>query len=333
MIAAKQIKAQCLKKKCLKRKKARFLRPPSPFKVGLFLAAPILAPLAPAAGFLGVMGAPIYGKNILPGTGGLVEFGALEKSQGTTNEYLARANPDDCPRFGGQELETGGGGGGAAVGPAPIYPGIGAADLETLFREVLTGLYVVPAYALPTLSNPQDKQFVFVQRTPLLRFPDVINVRFLDVVPGVDGGVEGGGDAAAPAVSGSSLLVHSKSVFGVDDLGTNRKRVVDLLARLDDAVDAWKRNQPGPAAAAKSERGLPSDAVGMVEEAVSAAASAATQAAEAAAELIDQENPLTEGGAGKGMSKAEVDAYIASVKADVDKIAQARISTSEEREK
>lgn len=86
--------------------------------------------------------------------------------------------------------------------------------------------YTVALYAEPTLTRPQDKQYVFVQRTPLFRFPDVINVQFLELPADSEG---------APA---STLAMHSGSVFGVDDLGKNRERVNDWLARLDDEVSA-----------------------------------------------------------------------------------------------
>ena len=56
--------------------------------------------------------------------------------------------------------------------------------------------------------------FVYVERTPLFRFPDVINAQFLDSGNGT-----------------STLILHSASVYGLDDLGKNRERVEDLLKR------------------------------------------------------------------------------------------------------
>ena len=52
---------------------------------------------------------------------------------------------------------------------------------------------------------------------PFFRFPDVINAQFLDSGNGT-----------------STLILHSASVYGQDDLGKNRERVEDLLKRIAD---------------------------------------------------------------------------------------------------
>jgi uncharacterized protein (DUF1499 family) len=58
---------------------------------------------------------------------------------------------------------------------------------------------------------------VYVERTPLFRFPDILNVQFLDAGNGT-----------------STLVLHSASVFGQSDLGKNQERVEDLLKRMSD---------------------------------------------------------------------------------------------------
>jgi len=60
-----------------------------------------------------------------------------------------------------------------------------------------------------------DGQRTFVHRTALMRYPDILTVRFLDL-----GGEE------------SSLLLYSRSQYGYSDIGTNRRRVRKLLGNL-----------------------------------------------------------------------------------------------------
>ena len=181
------------------------------------------------------MGAPVYGKDLLPGTGGLLSLSSLEP-RSTPNEYFVA--PEDMspqfPRDGVASSDSSssvttrntGGGGGARRGPAPRVYSMPAADLEAAFLAMAKKQYTVALYAEPTLTRPQDKQYVFVQRTPLFRFPDVINVQFLERPADSEGSPK------------STLAMHSGSVFGVDDLGKNRERVNDWLARLDDEVSA-----------------------------------------------------------------------------------------------
>jgi len=216
--------------RCYKKKKKSFFPGPGPL-----LLAPLALPLVPPATFLGVMGAPVYGKDLLPGTGGLLSMSSL-KPRSTPNEYFVA--PEDMspqfPRDGVASSDSSssvttrntGGGGGARRGPAPRVYSMPVADLKPAFLAMVKKQYTVALYAEPTLTRPQDKQYVFVQRTPLFRFPDVINVQFIELPADSEG---------QPA---STLAMHSGSVFGVDDLGKNRERVNDWLARLDDEVSA-----------------------------------------------------------------------------------------------
>ena len=59
----------------------------------------------------------------------------------------------------------------------------------------------------------------YVQRTPLLGFPDPIELRYLDLPGG-----------------GSSLVIYSRSKLGDSDLGANRARIERGLARLTAAA-------------------------------------------------------------------------------------------------
>ena len=58
-------------------------------------------------------------------------------------------------------------------------------------------------------------QIDYVQRTRLLRFPDLITVRFVPVDD-----------------THSTLAIYSRSVWGKGDMGVNRVRVEEWLARL-----------------------------------------------------------------------------------------------------
>ena len=58
-------------------------------------------------------------------------------------------------------------------------------------------------------------QFDYVQRSRLLRFPDLVTVRFVPIDD-----------------THSTLAIFSRSVYGKGDMGVNRMRVEEWLARL-----------------------------------------------------------------------------------------------------
>jgi hypothetical protein len=66
-------------------------------------------------------------------------------------------------------------------------------------------------------GTPDGDGFVtYVQRTPTVGYPDYVSVR---AVPAGDGG--------------SALVILSRSRFGKSDLGVNKARITDWLAKLD----------------------------------------------------------------------------------------------------
>ncbi len=65
------------------------------------------------------------------------------------------------------------------------------------------------------IAEPETHRYVFVQRTQVFRFPDIVQLEFLEVPP-----------------DRSTLCLYSRSVYGYGDLGKNRARVEDWLARL-----------------------------------------------------------------------------------------------------
>ena len=64
-------------------------------------------------------------------------------------------------------------------------------------------------------ADTARRAYAFVQRTPVMRFPDTVTIRFVD---------QGGGS--------SSIAVYSRSKFGKSDFGANRERVERWLAAI-----------------------------------------------------------------------------------------------------
>lgn len=67
----------------------------------------------------------------------------------------------------------------------------------------------------------QSEQYVFEARTPVLRFPDTLTVRFVRL----DGGR-------------ASLAVLGRAHYGHSDLGTNRRRISRLLTTLQRRLES-----------------------------------------------------------------------------------------------
>ncbi|MBV8776044.1 MAG: DUF1499 domain-containing protein, partial [Alphaproteobacteria bacterium] len=64
-------------------------------------------------------------------------------------------------------------------------------------------------------AEPERGRLTVIQHTPLLHFPDVVTAEFVAL------GAERGG-----------IAVYSRARYGSGDFGTNRKRVVDWLGKL-----------------------------------------------------------------------------------------------------
>ena len=96
---------------------------------------------------------------------------------------------------------------------APKTYSVDPQKLEDTFADV--------ALAEPRVTrNPSDDgQREFVQRSALMRFPDTITFEAIDL---------GGGK--------STLAIYSRSKVGHSDLGVNKKRIEDWLAKLDAAL-------------------------------------------------------------------------------------------------
>ncbi|TVQ37848.1 MAG: DUF1499 domain-containing protein [Geminicoccaceae bacterium] len=129
-----------------------------------------------------------------PGQPSFVELATLERSP-TPNDYLV------CP----QSLTT------AQVDRDPPISSLEVAALE---RHWLTALESEPRTR--RLASEADAQrHLFLQRTRVLRFPDLIQIDFVALPDG-----------------GSTLCLYSRSRYGHSDLGQNRRRIEDWLNRI-----------------------------------------------------------------------------------------------------
>ena len=119
----------------------------------------------------------------------------------------------------------------AQAGPSGPHTAIAAPAGTTPAPDIATRRYPLPAaqlYAaitavaateprtMPLTAYPDRLEASFVSRSRIFGFPDVILLR---VIPQ--------GKAA------SDLALHSSSIYGYSDLGVNRRRLEQWLARLD----------------------------------------------------------------------------------------------------
>lgn len=163
--------------------------------------------------YLSIMGAPVYGRGLLPGSGGMIDFERLTP-RSSPNEYLI-APTDSAPAFDDDERRE----------AAPVFP-ISAEELRTAFESMLQDRMPIlgETYSRPTLSDDEKAQCVYVERTPLLRFPDVINVQFISLSP-----------------TTSTLAIHSGSVYGYSDVGKNKARLGEMMTALRDLPASMRR--------------------------------------------------------------------------------------------
>ena len=92
----------------------------------------------------------------------------------------------------------------------PTWP----VPVEVLERTWLEALAAEPRVT-PVAADAQRHRHLLVQRTPVLRFPDVIQLDVLPVEPG-----------------GATVCLYGRSVYGYSDFGKNRRRIEDWLARI-----------------------------------------------------------------------------------------------------
>ncbi|MDP4823997.1 MAG: DUF1499 domain-containing protein [Aestuariivirgaceae bacterium] len=132
-----------------------------------------------------------------PADQGAVDFANITRS-GKPNDYLL-CPPDLCANADAQ---------------APVF----AASGETLLKATL-------ALVAENVIGEEGFAFRYVTRTPLMRFPDTVSIRILEL-----------GETQA------TLGIYSRSLIGHSDLGANRARVETLIARLQKTL----KPAPGP---------------------------------------------------------------------------------------
>lgn len=124
----------------------------------------------------------------------VIDFATLERDP-TPNQYLL-CPANLCP--------------GQTDGAAPIFD-VPVTKLQAVWDEMIAELPRVQVLR----RDITNQQIDYVQRSRLLRFPDLITVRFEPV-----------DDTHA------TLAIYSRSVYGKGDMGVNRARVEEWLAKL-----------------------------------------------------------------------------------------------------
>ncbi len=99
-------------------------------------------------------------------------------------------------------------------GESPVFD-VPVAVLEARALRAIRGQPRITEVA----SDPARRQYAFVQRTKLMRFPDTVTVRFVDL-----------GDGR------SSLALYSRSRIGHSDFGANAARAASWFAAIAAAV-------------------------------------------------------------------------------------------------
>ena len=93
---------------------------------------------------------------------------------------------------------------------APVYIAPAATMAQAFNEYVLT-----QPNALPVEGRVESLWLTFVQRTPTLKMPDYISVKFIEL--------EGGK---------STIAIYSRSRFGYGDMGVNKARITAWLQSL-----------------------------------------------------------------------------------------------------
>ena len=106
---------------------------------------------------------------------------------------------------------------------SPVFP-MPWERLHEYWTEVITGKKRVETIA----TDPDMRRFVYIQRSPTFRFPDIITVEFVALDP-----------------FRSSIALYSRSRYGRSDFGANRRRVEGWLARLQQEARAQPHGRGG----------------------------------------------------------------------------------------
>lgn len=174
----------------------------------------ILKPLAPILAWYSLANLPIYG---------LGEWHGKAEGLGAMTDFSTLVNRLPLPAIANEYI----------VAPRGFAPLARVVDPGVAFDATPQELFKITERAilrqdLVTLVAKDDAtlRIEFVQRTPLLRFPDVITVQPVSVGQGK-----------------SSIAMHSYSIYGAGDLGTNKKRVLSFIEAIKSEVSStFKQN-------------------------------------------------------------------------------------------
>ncbi len=83
---------------------------------------------------------------------------------------------------------------------------------------------VIAAQPRLVILAEDDGQIDYVQRTAMVRFPDIITVRFISLIP-----------------DRSTLAIYSRSVYGTGDFGVNRARIEAWLFSINSPPRLYER--------------------------------------------------------------------------------------------
>ena len=103
---------------------------------------------------------------------------------------------------------------GFCVPPGDMESPVFAMDWERL-REYWSELMAVQPRVGLVAWDTQRHRAIYIDRSAILRFPDIVTVEFVTLGPGK-----------------SSLAIDSRSRYGKGDMGVNRRRVVAWLTTL-----------------------------------------------------------------------------------------------------
>ncbi len=103
---------------------------------------------------------------------------------------------------------------------SPVFP-LPWERLHEYWTEVTSGEKRVETI----VADTDKRRFVYIQRSPTFRFPDIITAEFVELGP-----------------DRSSIAIYSRSRYGHYDFGKNRKRVVRWLALLEKVAQPATRH-------------------------------------------------------------------------------------------
>jgi len=163
-------------------------------------------PFAPLLTWYALALSPIYGNGEFEGKasglGSMTNFKELKNRNGPTesNEYIVA--PRGFCKY-------------ARVVEAPKYK----VSAEKLYDIVDQTIRKQPFITF-IKADKDTLRLEYVQRTPIFQFPDIVTIQ---AIPDNEGD--------------STIAMHSYSIYGGSDLGTNKKRVKGFLVDIQKAVE------------------------------------------------------------------------------------------------